>query len=229
MTKIKYYSKSKMTEIDKPADFKLPKIGIESVSVALKNFISNNHQNSANTKTKGEVRGGGRKPFKQKGTGNARAGSIRSPLWRGGGVTFGPKPSITIKKLPKKINTKVLNYILFNKLDTINIVDLVLDKPVTKSVINALISLEIDDNALMIGNKEDNLKKSCKNISFVDYIDVSSLNVYNLVTHKWVIFSQSAFEKYFGKIEISQAKIEKPEKKTVSQKSPVKLIKKSND
>ena len=95
---------------------------------ALKNHLTNNRIRNANTKTRSEVRGGGKKPWKQKGTGRARAGSTRSPLWKGGGIIFGPKPKIYQSKINKKEKRLAINTLIYNKSkNTIIVNDIHLD------------------------------------------------------------------------------------------------------
>ena len=123
----------------------------------------------SSTKTKSEVRGGGRKPWKQKGTGNARAGSKRSPLWRGGGITFGPKPRIVIKKINKKEKQLALRTILYNKHKQFTVFDkLELDKPKTVEFLSLINFKKNNEKVLIISSKPNkNLQFSLRNLKLI--------------------------------------------------------------
>lgn len=155
---------------------------------------------TANTKTRSEVRGGGRKPWRQKGTGRARHGSIRSPLWVGGGITFGPKPRSFEKKVPKKVKKLALRSILTDKLqnDSLIILDnLKFDQPKTSQMVEVLKNLELGDArvVIVIAEKDKNIYLSARNIPGVKTLVVEALNAYDLLNNDYVIIANEAVEK----------------------------------
>ena len=150
-------------------------------------------------KTRSEVRGGGRKPWKQKGTGRARQGSTRSPQWVGGGVVFGPTPRSYSYKLPKKVRRLALKSALSSKVKEDNI--LVLDSisfevPKTKEFIGMLSALNIDKKVLVItAEKEENVIRSASNLQKVKVISVGEVNVLDLLMHDKLVLTKEAAEK----------------------------------
>jgi len=150
---------------------------------------------SASTKSRGEVKGGGRKPWRQKGTGRARAGSNRSPLWKGGGVIFGPKPRSYAYTLPKKIKALALRMALSSKLASGQLV--VLDEyphtaPKTKDFVAVLKAFDLS-KALFI-TPEDNraLNLSARNIPHVQVMHPAGLNVYDILKHEHLVLFSPA-------------------------------------
>lgn len=171
---------------------------------ALVAHTANRRQAIAHTKTRGEVRGGGTKPWKQKGTGRARHGSIRSPIWVGGGVTFGPRNEINFKlKINKKEKQKALFMVLSSKArdKEMAVVDnLVLAKPKTKKMMEVLegISSSVFQNkrlrkTLVVVPKENSgVALSARNIPAAKVVWPDSLNVYDLLTYKYLIMPKDA-------------------------------------
>ena len=163
----------------------------------LRHFNSQN-QGTVSTKTRSEVRGGGRKPWRQKGTGKARAGSNRSPLWRGGGVIFGPKPRTVFLKLNKKERRLALQTLLYNKKNNILIIDNLetqITEPKTKAFLKVCQNCEINLNQkilLVVSKKTVSLKLSTQNIKNVELIAASSLNTLSLLKAKQIILTSSA-------------------------------------
>jgi large subunit ribosomal protein L4 len=161
------------------------------------NYRANQRSGSAATKTRAMVRGGGRKPWRQKGTGRARAGSNRSPIWRKGGVTFGPSPRSYAYSMPKKAKRNALKSALSMKLHEQQL--LILDalefkEPKTKEGVKFLKGLKLD-SALVVDNHENkNMFLSLRNIPKVKAIDHHNLNVYDVLNFKSLVFSQKAFE-----------------------------------
>ena len=157
-------------------------------------------QGTVSTKTRSEVRGGGQKPWKQKGTGRARAGSNRSPLWKGGGVIFGPKPQQTILKLNKKERQLALQTLLYNKRKSIWILDNfedLLNQPKTKTVYNYLTDYKVDLNlkTLIIVYKQSiHLKLSIRNIKNIELISITNLNTLSLLKAKQIILTLPALK-----------------------------------
>jgi large subunit ribosomal protein L4 len=155
-------------------------------------------QGTVSTKTRSEVRGGGKKPWQQKGTGRARAGSSRSPLWRGGGVIFGPKPKTTNLKLNKKERNLALQTLLYNKRNTISIIgelESVIDQPKTKAFCEICKNYNLDLNQkilLVVGKKTTPLKLSTQNLKNVELISASNLNTLSLLKAKQILLTPLA-------------------------------------
>lgn len=155
-------------------------------------------QGTVSTKTRSEVRGGGRKPWQQKGTGRARAGSNTSPLWKGGGVTFGPKPKTISIKLNKKERKLALQTLLYNKKNNILVVENLengLTDSKTKSFVNICTSCAINLNhpvLVVVGEKTLPLKLATQNIKNVELILASNLNTFSLLNAKQILITPLA-------------------------------------
>jgi len=155
-------------------------------------------QGTVSTKTRSEVRGGGRKPWRQKGTGRARAGSNRSPLWKGGGVIFGPKPRTISQKLNKKERQLSLQTLLYNKRNTISVIDNLentFETPKTKAFIDFCGKCDIDLNQkvlIIVSQKTNGLKLSTRNVKNVELISASNLNTLSLVKAKQILLTPLA-------------------------------------
>ena len=155
-------------------------------------------QGTTSTKTRSEVRGGGRKPWKQKGTGRARAGSNRSPLWKGGGVIFGPKPKKIVLKLNKKERKLALQTLLYNKRNSISIIDNlenIIDVPNTKTFANICnnCGVNLEHKVLVIVSKKTTLLKlSIRNLKNVELISASNLNTLSLLKAKQILLTSLA-------------------------------------
>jgi large subunit ribosomal protein L4 len=160
------------------------------------NYLANQRQGTASTKTRAEVSGGGRKPWRQKGTGRARAGSNRSPLWRHGGTTFGPRPRDYSYDLPKKARRNALKSALAAKLaENLLLVvnEINISQPKTKEAAAWLKNMKID-SALIVDSKENNnLFLAVRNIPEVKAVEGEKLNTYDVLRYKWLVFSQQAF------------------------------------
>ena len=166
---------------------------------------ANARQGTASTKTRGEVVGSTRKLYRQKGTGNARAGSKKSPTRRGGGVTFGPKPRDYRQEIPKKIRRLALKCVLSSKagegdLKIIDSFDFA--EPKTKKMIEALTALGIESSALIVTQQpEENVIKSARNIPDVITTPASVLNILDIMSHKTLLMTEAAVrtaEKLWG-------------------------------
>ena len=160
--------------------------------------MQSQNQGTLSTKTRSEVRGGGRKPWRQKGTGRARAGSNRSPLWKGGGVIFGPKPKTVTLKLNKKERRLALQTLLYNKKNnsiTIENLENEIKEPKTKTFLKICqdCTINLDQKVLVIVSKKTiPLKLSTQNIKNVELISASNLNTYSLLRAKQIILTPSA-------------------------------------
>lgn len=161
--------------------------------------LANARVGTHSTLGRSEVRGGGRKPWRQKGTGRARAGTIRSPLWRGGGIVFGPKPRDYRKNLPKKVKRLALCSALSSKVieNSMIVVDQInFEKPKTKEMVKLLEALKVDKKALVVISQDDaNVMISARNIQGVQTARAEALNIVDLLKHDFVVFSKAALEK----------------------------------
>ncbi|MDR1616366.1 MAG: 50S ribosomal protein L4 [Syntrophomonadaceae bacterium] len=174
--------------------------GIKPNDAVLYDFVkmqmANKRLGTSSTKTRAEVRGGGRKPWRQKGTGRARAGSSRSPIWRGGGIIFGPKPRDYSYKLPKKVRRLAMRSALSSKVldQSIVIIDnLAFEVPKTKLMLQILNNLNILDTALVVtAGNNDNTDKSARNIQGVKYLRAEFINVYDLLKYNTLLMTKDA-------------------------------------
>jgi large subunit ribosomal protein L4 len=167
------------------------------------NYQANQRSGSAATKTRAMVRGGGRKPWRQKGTGRARAGSIRSPIWRKGGVTFGPSPRSYAFNMPRRAKRNALKSALSMKHNEKQL--LILDaiefnEPKTKEGVKFLKGLKIDSALVVDNHKNKNMFLSLRNIPKVKVVDFKNLNVFDVLNFKSLVFSQKAFESLMEKL-----------------------------
>ena len=171
---------------------------VHVMHMALRRQLNNARQGSANTKTRAEVSGGGKKPWKQKGTGRARAGSLRSPLFAGGGVIFGPKPRSYAFNMPQKARQLALKSALSSKESQIVVVKdfSAITEPKTKSMVSTLKSLKVSGKVLVIADtKADenvNLELSARNIPSVKLLLPTNLNVKDLLEADFVVMTESA-------------------------------------
>lgn len=168
---------------------------------ALVRQLNNARQGTASTKTRAEVRGGGRKPWRQKGTGRARAGSIRSPLWRGGGVIFGPKPRNYDTKMNRKERRLALRTAYMSRIDDLVVVqDFAeqFEQPKTKELVGAIARWGVDPSRkvlIIIAESTPNLYRSARNIPNVQLIPASQINVFDLLNADKIITTQAALAK----------------------------------
>jgi large subunit ribosomal protein L4 len=161
-------------------------------------YMAGARQGTKAQKTRSEVNGGGRKPFRQKGTGRARAGTIRSPIWRGGGVTFAAKPRDHSKKVNKKMYHGAMQAILSELVRQERLVvveDFTINAPKTKAFSAKLKELELTNVLVVVEEVDDNLYLGCRNIHNVDVIDVQGVNPVNLIGFKKVLFTVGALKK----------------------------------
>ncbi|ARK21519.1 50S ribosomal protein L4 [Sporosarcina sp. P26b] len=156
-------------------------------------------QGNHKVKTRAEVAGGGRKPWRQKGTGRARQGSIRSPQWRGGGIVFGPSPRSYSYKMPKKVRRLALLSALSTKVaaqELIVLDNLAFDAPKTKSFVKVLEDLSITKKALFVtADQEETVALSAQNLQGISVVTASGINVLDLVGHDQLVMTKAAIEK----------------------------------
>ncbi|MCV42137.1 50S ribosomal protein L4 [Listeria monocytogenes] len=156
-------------------------------------------QGTHKVKNRSEVRGGGRKPWRQKGTGRARQGSIRSPQWRGGGVVFGPTPRSYAYKLPKKVRRLAIKSILSSKVKEEKLVvleGLTFDAPKTKEFAAFLKNISVDTKALIVvAGESENVELSARNLQGITVIPAESISVLEVAKHDKLIITKAAVEK----------------------------------
>jgi large subunit ribosomal protein L4 len=161
--------------------------------------LASQRRGTHSTLLRGEVRGGGRKPWRQKGTGRARAGSIRSPLWRGGAVLFGPKPRKYGFSLPKKVRRLALRSALSSKVQEQSFIvleDLSLSEAKTREMVQVLKALNVSKKALIVTDELiDSVERSARNIEGVKATPVEGLNVVDLLKHDFIVVTKAAVTK----------------------------------
>lgn len=158
---------------------------------------------NASTKTRGFVRGGGKKPWRQKGTGRARVGSSRSPLWVGGAIVFGPHPRDYTLKLTKKVKKLALKSALSLKIKENKLLlldDINISEPKTKEIIKILYDFKISNALIIDSNSNVNLEKSVRNIKDIKYLAVDGINVYDLLKYEYLITTVSSLKKIEGNL-----------------------------
>ncbi len=187
-------------EVDLPKDiFEVP-LNADLVHQVMVSQMGNARQISAHTKIRSEVRGGGKKPWRQKGTGRARHGSIRSPLWRGGGITFGPrKDKVYETTIPKKMRRKALYMVLSEKAKNNMIVvleDLVMASPRTKEMASSIKKLPCANHSMLMAlpQQDKNVMLSSRNIAKMDIEEARNLNVLSLLNHQYLILTKESIK-----------------------------------
>ena len=170
-----------------------------AVQATVKNYLANQRQGTQSAKTRSEVRGGGRKPFRQKGTGRHRQGSTTDPSQIGGGIVFAPKPRDYRYSVPKKLKRLALKSALSAKVsdnELIVVDELKFDEPKTKEMVNVLKNIKADKKALIVMDvKDENVVKSASNIQGVRTALVSTMNVYEILNHYSLVLTKAAAEK----------------------------------
>jgi len=168
-----------------------------AIYLAVKAYLANQRQGTAKAKERSEVSGGGKKPWRQKGTGRARAGSIRSPLWVGGGTVFGPKPRDYDMKLPKKVKLlarlSALTYKARNN-QIVVVEDFNLDQPKTKEMFNIIKALNLNDKKtlLLTGSYSKNIYLSGRNIPTLNVLEAQKASTYDILNNKVLLLQESA-------------------------------------
>lgn len=183
-------------------DVKFPLVeggrGTQAVHDVIVAYQAAQRMGTASTKTMGEVAGTGKKPWRQKGTGRARAGSFASPLWRGGGVVFGPKPRDFSKKVSRKTRQLALRKALTERLnagDVLVVDEINLDTPKTKAFVDVLSKLEVSGTALIVAEPNKNLSLASRNVQDVELTTSDLLNTYQVLRSDKLVFTRGAFEK----------------------------------
>jgi len=201
MPKIDVYNieGKKVSEIDLNKEIFGIKPNETIVHSVLVNYMANQRQGTANTKTRAEVSGGGRKPWKQKGTGRARQGSIRSPQWYKGGIALGPKPKEYRYRVNKKERQLAIKSVFSSKVlenDLVVLDKIIFDEIKTKKMIQTLSNLKLDGKILIIlPEKDEKVQKSSRNIEKVKTTLVNTLNVYDLLKYKKIVITVEAINK----------------------------------
>lgn len=190
-------SGKKVKEVNVPERILLSPTKEHLIYEAVLNYRANQRRGTASTKTRAQVRGGGRKPWRQKGTGRARAGSTRSPLWKKGGITFGPTPRDYGYSIPKKAKRNALKSVLSMKLAENRL--LILDQlnfkePKTKEGIKLMETLKLGSALIVDSHDNVNLFLSVRNIPRVKAVDHSQVNIYDVLNHESLVLTQTAFE-----------------------------------
>ena len=169
------------------------------VHQAVKRYLATRRRGTASTKNRSAVRGGGAKPWKQKGTGRARAGTNSSPIWVGGGVVFGPAPRDYSFSLPKKMKIAALKSVLSDKLSNKEIIivdELSLKENKTSKMVEILKNLQAFKKPLIIIENEDNgIAKAARNIKGTQVLPVSKINTYDLINHEKIIITKKALKR----------------------------------
>ena len=168
------------------------------VHTALVNYLANQRQGTQSTKTRAEVRGGGRKPWRQKGTGRARQGSIRAPQWMKGGIALGPKPRSYKYAIPKKMRKLALKSVLTSKVEDkeLIVVDkLELKEIKTKEMVKVLNNLNTKKALIVLSEKNLNVQASARNIENVKTTLVNTINVFDLLKYDNLVVTEDAIKK----------------------------------
>jgi len=193
--KVKNIHSDDVSEMDLPEEIFDYPLKEHLIYEAVKNYKANQRRGTASTKTRGKVSGSGRKPWRQKGTGRARVGSTRSPLWRSGGTVFGPQPRDYSYKMPRKARRNALKSVLSDKMrnDRIVVIDeITVNSNKTKDALAVLKNFEFDQ--LLIVDKKENsqLILSTRNVPYIKAIDFSEINVYDSLKYNYIMFSVDA-------------------------------------
>ena len=165
--------------------------------------LANRRSGTASTKERSDVRGGGRKPYRQKGTGRARAGTIRSPLMRGGGTVFGPSPRSFVQKVSKKIRKQALKMALATKYrdDDLVIVDrFELGEIKTKRFVEVMKNLKTDNALIVTDTANETLERSSRNVPDIKVLRMEGLNVYDILKFKQLVLLEPAIKKIEEKL-----------------------------
>ena len=168
-----------------------------AIYLAVKAYLANQRQGTHKTKERSEVRGGGRKPWRQKGRGVARVGTTRSPIWIGGGTTFGPRPRDYTQRLPKKVKQLARKSALSSKAkekQLLVVEDFTFEQPKTKEFVSVLNALDLNDKKILLltGKTDINVYKSGRNIPKVSVMEASKASTYNILNSQLLVLQKSA-------------------------------------
>ena len=201
-----------------------PGKGNQAVHDVVVAYMAAQRSGTACTKTMGDVNGSGKKPWKQKGTGRARAGSFASPLWRGGGVVHGPKPRDFTKKVSRKTKQLALRKALTERVnagDVLVLDDIRLDSPKTKAVVGILNSLNVAGSTLLVAESgNENLTRASRNVADLEIANPQSLNTYQLLRYKHVVFTRGAIEALDQRLKVETTEETAPEPVAEKKKEP---------
>ncbi len=197
-------NKEKVGDVSLPDDIfgVEPKIGLLQEIVRWQ--LAKRRAGNANTKTRAEVRGGGKKPWRQKGTGHARVGSTRNPVWRHGGVAHGPKPKDWSYTLPKKVRRLGLKMALSDKVASercLVLRDFGLDEIKTRKMAGLLKTFGVQKAVILLGREDSNLELSVRNIPGIKVLKTEGLNVYDLIKHEYLMIHEPALEQIQERLE----------------------------
>ena len=217
MALVKVYNlkKQEVGEVDLPDSIFKTEVSNALVHQAIVTQLAGRRRGTASTKTKAEVRGGGKKPFRQKGTGNARQGSSRSPLMPGGGESFGPKPRDYTKTFPKKMAQVAMKSVLSDKLGSERILvidDLKLAKAKTKIVSEMLSTFGLK-KALFVDQDNKNFELAARNLATHKYLRTEGVNVYDVVNHEWLVLTKKSVDGLISRLSNKKADAKKDAKK----------------
>jgi large subunit ribosomal protein L4 len=203
MATVKTYGGGDLNSRDVDASVFAPRVLGRTLKEVLVMYEANQRQGTHKTKERGEVAGSGKKPWRQKHTGRARAGDKRSPLWRGGGTVFGPRPRDYYCRIPRKQRRVALASALFGKLEDGEVIvadGFPTDKPSTKSALSVLRAVGAEQNALVVSAELDqNLHLSLRNAPKVDVLPLSELNALSVLRRRWLVFTPAAFDQVLQK------------------------------
>ncbi len=187
-----------VSELQISDDIFSAKVNKDAMHRVVLNILANKRQGTQSTKTKSEVRGGGSKPWRQKGTGRARHGSTRSAQWIKGGIALGPKPRSYSYKLPKKLKRVALKSALSSKVleNQIKVLDKFdLDQIKTKKMVEILNNLGLEKTLIVVPEKDENVIKSARNIQGVKTAGINTINVYDILKYDNFVITQDAVKK----------------------------------
>lgn len=194
MTKIYNIKKEKVGEIELNDSMFGVVVNPHLIHDVVRMQRANRRSGNSCTKTRGELRGGGVKPWRQKGTGRARAGTRNSPLWRGGGTVFGPKPRDYSYSLPKKVRKLGLRMALSSRFSEENLMvldDFQMAEIKTKNFIDVMNTLNVDNALIVVPDNYENLSKSSRNVPGFKVLPAAGVNVYDILLHKHVVLLQT--------------------------------------
>ena len=196
-------SNTKAVDVDLPAEVFDVELNIPLIHQVVVAQLAAARQGTSSTKTRGEVRGGGKKPYRQKGTGRARQGSTRAPQFAGGGTVHGPKPRSYEQRTPKKMKAAALRAALSDRArhDRVHVVSSLFDgdAPSTKAAAEALAGVSTANNLLVVIERTDELTwKSVRNLTHVHVLEPSQLNTYDVLCSDEIVFTQAALDAFLA-------------------------------